>query len=230
MTPAKLLTWDVKDSAVQVAQATVQFILHSATTAIADHGCFRLVLAGGSTPRKAYEQLAQQTTDWSKWQFFYGDERCLPTDDAERNSTMVQQVWLDKISIRDDQHFPIPAELGAAAGAEKYLQTIGDIESFDLVLLGMGEDGHTASLFPNQPWQQDEKILAVNDAPKPPPQRISMGPALIHAARYRCFIITGAGKAAAVKQWRENADLPITRAACPGDTVIIDKPAWGADD
>lgn len=229
MTRVDQLNWDIKDNADQVAEATVDLILRSAIDAVADHGCFRLVLAGGGTPRKAYEQLARQALDWSQWLFYYGDERCLPTDHEERNSMMARQSWLDKIGLQPAQHFPIPAELGAEAGAEKYRRMLEAIEAFDLVLLGMGEDGHTASLFPNQAWQPEARVIAVNDAPKPPPQRISLGPALIHAARQRCFIVTGAGKADAIGQWKNGMVLPISRAALPGDRVIIDKAAWGED-
>lgn len=229
MTRVDQLNWDLKDHADQVAEATVDLILRNAAEALADHGCFRLVLAGGGTPRRAYEQLAEQVLDWSHWLFYYGDERCLPADHEERNSVMACRAWLDKIQLPSNRHFPMPAELGAAAGAEKYRQTIADIEAFDLLLLGMGEDGHTASLFPNQDWQAEARVIAVKDAPKPPPQRISLGPAVIHGARQRCFIITGAGKAAAIAQWKNGVELPISRAALPGDRVIIDTAAWGGE-
>jgi len=229
MTSSDQLNWDIKDHADQVARATVDVIVDAAARAIAERGCFRLVLAGGSTPRTAYEQLAQLPLDWSNWYFYYGDERCLPVDHEERNSVMARHAWLNKIQLDQSRHFPIPAELGAEDGAEKYRQTIADIEAFDLLLLGMGEDGHTASLFPNQLWQPDAEVIPVYDAPKPPPQRISLGPAVIHRARQRCFIITGAGKADAIAEWKNNGDLPISRAALPGDRVIIDKSAWGED-
>lgn len=229
MTSAQQLHWDIKDNAEQVAQATVQRVLESATRAITERGCFRLVLAGGTTPHLAYQRLAQLDIDWSNWLFYYGDERCLPADHEERNSVMVKRAWLDKINIDDTQHFPVPAELGPVEGAERYAHTLANIDAFDLVLLGMGEDGHTASLFPNQTWQEDARVIAVFDAPKPPPERISLGPALIHGAGKRCFIVTGEGKADAVRRWRESGDLPISRAAVPGDGVIIDRAAWGMD-
>jgi 6-phosphogluconolactonase len=229
MTSHSELKWLIKDTATQVAEATEKFVIERAQRAIAKRGCFHLVLAGGTTPRKAYEKLATHKLDWSAWRFYYGDERCLPTDDPERNSLMAEQAWLQRIRINPEQHFPIPAELGPEAGAEQYLQVLETqgIERFDLVLLGMGEDGHTASLFPGHEWSEQARMLAVHDSPKPPPERVSLGPALIHAARRRCFIVTGGGKAAAVQQWREDQPLPIQQAASAGDTVIIDRAAWG---
>lgn len=229
MTSYEAIHWDIKNTADQVAEATAEHILACAEEAIRDRGRFRLVLAGGSTPKQAYEILAREHRDWSGWWFYYGDERCLPIDDPERNSVMARNAWLDSIGIDEARHFPIPGELGAQAGAQAYLETIKDIDAFDLVLLGMGEDGHTASLFPNQPWQTDARVIAVYDAPKPPPQRISLGPAAIHAARRRCFVVSGDSKTDAVRQWRNNADLPIQRAALAGDRVIIDRAAWGRD-
>jgi 6-phosphogluconolactonase len=227
MTSPQSLHWQLKHDAETVARSVAKLILQSASAAIADHGSFRLVLAGGTTPRRAYEILADCNSDWSRWYFYYGDERCLPVDHEERNSVMVQTSWLDKIQLGSGQHFPMAAELGPQAGAEHYRQLIENIDAFDLVLLGMGEDGHTASLFPNQLWQPQARVLAVEDAPKPPPQRVSLGPAVIHQARQRCFVVTGDSKADAVAQWRQGADLPIARAALDGDPVIIDQAAWG---
>ncbi len=229
MTSHKELNWKIFDTPDAVADACVNTIIKTAEESIAQRGAFHLVLAGGTTPKQAYQQLAEKSLDWSKWYFYYGDERCLGIDNAERNSLMAQQAWLDKIDLDNEHHFPIPAELGAEKGAEQYLDMIGKDRVFDLVLLGMGEDGHTASLFPNQSWQADAKVIAVHDSPKPPADRVSLGPALIHTARHRLFMVSGAGKAEAIQQWRKDADLPIKLAARPGDSVLIDKSAWGDD-
>ncbi len=227
MTCPENLRWQVEDTADAVADAVAELILRSATAAIADRQCFRLVLAGGTTPKKIYEILANSDCDWTQWRFYYGDERCLPANHKERNSVMAQNCWLDRIHLHDHQHFPMAAELGAEAGAEHYRGIIAGIDAFDLVLLGMGEDGHTASLFPNRPWQPRARVIAVDDAPKPPAQRISLGPAAIHGARRRCFIITGKAKREAVSRWRQGAELPVALAALDDDPVMIDRAAWG---
>ena len=225
----KDLIWDIYEDAEAVAGAVVKAVISHAKQSITQRGEFHLVLAGGTTPRQAYEQLARKNIDYSHWYFYYGDERCLPTSDEERNNVMAQQAWLDHIELRPEQHLAIPAELGAEQGAKKYLATIGKDRIFDLVLLGMGEDGHTASLFPDHPWQTDAKMLAVHGSPKPPADRVSMGPALLQAAHARLMIITGENKQEAVKQWREKEkDLPIKIIAQPADRIVIDKAAYGS--
>jgi 6-phosphogluconolactonase len=229
MTSTENLHWQLEETAEAVAQTVAGLILQSAAAAIDDHQCFRLVLAGGTTPKRTYEILANSDCDWTGWHFYYGDERCLPVDHKERNSVMVQRCWLNGIHLDSGRHFPMAAELGPEAGAEHYRKIIADIDTFDLVLLGMGEDGHTASLFPNQPWQPQARVIAVNNAPKPPPQRISLGAATIQGAQRRCFIVTGQAKAKAVTQWRRGVDLPIARLALNGDQIIIDRAAWGLE-
>jgi 6-phosphogluconolactonase len=111
--------WHTLETADQVAVAAYQQILDTAKQAIAEHGTFKLVLAGGSTPEKVYRMLAQADADWAKWYIYYGDERCLPADHADRNSLMATQAFLEKVAIPDAQIFTIPAELGPEQGAKK---------------------------------------------------------------------------------------------------------------
>lgn len=131
-----------------VAAEACRLIGEAAQDAIRQRGEFRLVLAGGTTPRLAYERLAGTAQDWSKWQVFFGDERCLPADHADRNSRMAEAAWLERVAIPPAQIHAIAAEHGAARAAADYARTLNGRRPFDLVLLGMGEDGHTASLFP----------------------------------------------------------------------------------
>lgn len=133
-------------------QIAHQRILASAGRAIERHGKFMIVLAGGSTPRDVYRSLRGANADWLHWQVYFGDERCLPVDDPERNSAMAADAWLDHVPIPREQVHAIPAELGPNAGALEYAATLRDVGTFDLVLLGLGEDGHTASLFPGHDW------------------------------------------------------------------------------
>ena len=104
--------WHILETAEQVATAAYWQILDAAEHAIAEHGTFKLVLAGGSTPEKVYRLLAQADADWANWHIYYGDERCLPVDHADRNSLMATQAFLGKVAIPDSQIFTIPAELG----------------------------------------------------------------------------------------------------------------------
>jgi 6-phosphogluconolactonase len=201
--------WHCLDSAEQVAEAACRQILASAERAISEHGRFKLVLAGGTTPAKVYTLLAQSRADWAKWFIYYGDERCLPSDHADRNSVLAEQTLLNKVDIPADQIFAIPAELGPEAAAKRYQQTVAEALPFDMVLLGMGEDGHTASLFPGHRHDQAELTHAVYNSPKPPPERVSMSANALSSTQELIFLVTGANKQEPVKNWRDGQDLPV---------------------
>lgn len=219
--------WHILETAGQVALAACQQILESAEHAIAEHGTFKLVLAGGSTPEKVYRLLAQADADWSKWFIYYGDERCLPTDHADRNSLMATQAFLEKVAIPDSQIFSIPAELGPEQAAKKYQQIVANALPFDMVLLGLGEDGHTASLFPGHQHQEDELAHAVYNSPKPPPERVSISAKALSNTEQLIFLITGANKQEAVNNWRSGLDLPVAKIE-PGNPIdiYIDRDAY----
>jgi 6-phosphogluconolactonase len=158
------VTWKPYESIDQLAEAVCQRVLDAADKAIKATGAFKLVLAGGTAPVKAYQLLATKQQDWGKWHIYHGDERCLPVDDAERNSLVADQKWLNLVTIPKAQIHAIPAELGAEAGAESYAKDVTEAGKFDLVLLGMGEDGHTASLFPGHVHNLDELTHAVHNS------------------------------------------------------------------
>ena len=215
----KNILWHVLENS-QIATAVSQHILEAAAKAIADHGNFKLVLAGGSTPEKVYRLLGDAKTDWSLWTIYFGDERCLPKEHADRNSLMAQTSFLDKVAIPKEQIFVIPAELGPETAAKLYQQVVAKALPFDMVLLGMGEDGHTASLFPGQTHPENELAHAVYDSPKPPLERVSMSATALSNTTELIFIITGAGKKDAVKLWRLGQDLPIARIV-PNNAVDV---------
>jgi 6-phosphogluconolactonase len=219
--------WHTLETADQVALAAYEQILKSAEQAIADHGTFKLVLAGGSTPEKVYRLLAHADADWSKWYIYYGDERCLPADHADRNSLMATSAFLEKVAIPDAQIFTIPAELGPEPAAKKYQQIVASALPFDMVLLGMGEDGHTASLFPGHQHQEEELAHAVYNSPKPPPERVSISAKALSNTQQLIFLITGANKQEAVKNWRSGQDLPVATIAPENPIdIYIDKDAY----
>jgi 6-phosphogluconolactonase len=221
--------WHILEAADQVAQAAYQQILEFAEQAIAEHGAFKLVLAGGGTPEKVYRLLAQADADWSKWFIYYGDERCLPADHADRNSLMATQVFLAKVAIPDAQIFTIPAELGPEQAAKKYHQVVEDALPFDMVLLGMGEDGHTASLFPGHQHPEDELTHAVYNSPKPPPERVSISAKALSNTQHLIFLITGANKQEAVNNWRSGQDLPVaTIVPINPIDIYIDRDAYNS--
>ena len=202
--------WKHYNSIDCLCHAVCDAIALSAHRAIAQRGRFSVVLAGGNTPRAIYRLLRDLTMDWSKWHVYHGDERCLKPDHEERNSLMVQQVLLDHVAIPAQQVHHIPAELGPLAGASAYAKTLQGVGCFDLVLLGLGEDGHTASLFPGHAVDNRADAVAVFDSPKPPAQRITLSQKRLNHAEQVIFIVSGAGKQQAVNDWRSGVAIPAT--------------------
>lgn len=168
------------------------------------------MLAGGTTPVAVYRLLVNAQTDWRCWHVFFGDERCVPEGDPARNDAMARRAWLDAVAIPAAQIFPIPAELGAEAAAEGYRQLLAGIDLFDLVLLGLGEDGHTASLFPGHDLGEkpDMAVLAVHGAPKPPPDRVSLGADRLGHARSVLFLVSGDSKRDALARLKHGEPIP----------------------
>lgn len=218
------LKWTLLNSAQEVAAAASRQILQQAEIAIRQRGIYRIVLAGGSTPQMTYELLGKKQADWSNWAFYFGDERCLPAGHAELNSTMARQSLLDHVAVNTQQIHSIPAHLGAEQAADLYLDIIKPALPFDTVLLGMGEDGHTASIFPGQNWQNQPLVYPVHDAPKPPPDRVTLSKDALANTRKLLYLVTGAGKATAVKKWLQGESLPVNAIPLRADTeVLIDK-------
>jgi len=220
---AQQCRWHSYSTTAELEQAAVKAILLAAQQAIGLRGAFHIVLAGGTTPRRVYESLCRANADWAAWHVYIGDERCLPPDHAERNSRMAALAWLDHVAIPHEQIHPIPAEKGAEIAASSYAQTLAAIELFDLVLLGLGEDGHTASLFPGHELGSAPNApatLAVFDAPKPPPERVSLSACRLSAARQVMFLVTGAAKRQAIRDWRGGVAIPAASIA-PASGVDI---------
>ncbi|HXU93092.1 MAG TPA: 6-phosphogluconolactonase [Gallionella sp.] len=223
MAASQTRRWHEFDSVIEFERAARTFILDKAEQAIAARGAFRIVLAGGDTPRNIYRALCDADTDWSAWHIYFGDERCLPVDDPERNSHMASSAWLDHVDIPSQQIHPIPGELGPETAATGYASDLANVGEFDLVLLGLGEDGHTASLFPGGSWEQTQllpAVIPVLDAPKPPPQRISLSPARLSHALSVLFLIRGKNKREAIENWRAGVAIPASR-ICPPAGVDI---------
>jgi 6-phosphogluconolactonase len=219
----ELCRWHAVDDELALQQMAIEMILASAAGAIHERGQFHLVLAGGNTPREIYHGLGAAQTDWSAWHIYFGDERCLPSDDSDRNSRMAAEVWLDCVPIPTLQVHTIPAELGAFQAARIYAETLRTVGDFDLVLLGLGEDGHIASLFPGHDWgtaPDSPATLVVMDAPKPPPLRVSLSAARLSRARKVVFLVSGEFKHRAVAEWRAGKDIA-ARAIMPTAGVDV---------
>jgi 6-phosphogluconolactonase len=167
-----------------------------------------IALAGGSTPRAAYQQLAGRCPPWGRVAFFFGDERCVPPDAEGSNYGMAREALLDRIPLRADQVHRVRGELppaeGAARAEEDLRATVAGspFPVLDLVLLGMGADGHTASLFPGAPELEERERLAVavHRPEMPQPWRVSMTLPVINAARRILIVVGSAEKAEMVRR------------------------------
>lgn len=210
--PAARPRWTAVVDAATLCLVACQRIEQASVQAIQRRRRLLLVLAGGNTPRAVYRRLRRLDTDWTRWQIYFGDERCLPVDAAGRNSRMAATAWLDHVPVPRDQIHAIPAERGPEAGARAYAAVLAGIGSFDLVLLGLGEDGHTAALFPGQPWgtgADAADVLAVTAAPHPPAQRVSLSAHRLSRTRDLLFIVAGDSKRRALARWRAGGALPV---------------------
>jgi len=193
MTPRVLRTPNfVKDA--------VSLILETGREAIARSGMFRLGLAGGGTPRAVYKALAARADDlpWECVQITFGDERCVPADSPDSNFHMAFESLLCRVPLPVGNVFQIEGEIDpneAAAQCEAQLAAVAKrmgetIYRHDLLLLGLGEDGHTASLFPGSPaLEETQRLVIPTTGPKPPPQRITFTYPLLNASRKVAFLL-----------------------------------------
>jgi len=186
-------------------------------------GARSLVLAGGTTPRRCYELLAQLDVEWGRVSVLFGDERCVPPLDPASNYRMAKEALLDR--VLPASVYRIPAELGPDEGADLYAEVVEFVAPFDLVVLGVGEDGHTASLFPGHPaLKADGLTVGIHDAPKPPPERVSLTLEVLRDSRRVIILATGAGKADAVAR-AKRGEVP--SGMIPRARWLIDRAAAG---
>jgi 6-phosphogluconolactonase len=160
-------------------------------------GSRTLVLAGGSTPRRCYELLARLDVQWGKVTVLFGDERCVPPDHPDSNYKMAREALLDQVAPATVHR--MAGELGPDEGAAEYSRIVQGLAPLDIVVLGIGEDGHTASLFPGHPEVNAKGwAIGVRNSPKPPPERVTLTLEALRGARLVIILATGAGKAQAV--------------------------------
>lgn len=170
-----------------------------------------IALSGGSTPKRAFEIMATMAFPWHQIHFYLSDERCYPPDHPDRNDVMINQTLWSKIDIPASNLHPMRSELGNEAGAKDYTQVIQDINALDIILLGMGEDGHTASLFPNNPGLEDQRpAIPVDHSPKPPKQRISLSAKVIKAGKERIVLACGASKFTIIQAIIKSQTFPVS--------------------
>ncbi|MDT7604245.1 MAG: 6-phosphogluconolactonase [Acidobacteriota bacterium] len=202
-----------------VARAAAERFVELANEGAAKSGRFSVALSGGSTPRRIYELLAGEelraAVDWSKVHIFFGDERCVPPDDDESNYRMARETLLSRVSVAPENIHRMTGEGDAVANARLYEDDLraffGEVAlpAFDLVMLGLGEDGHTASLFPGS-RALDERAawVTANRVEKLGAFRLTLTAPVINNAAHVMFVVAGAGKAERLREVIEGARDP----------------------
>ena len=195
------------------AEATAAFVLEVGQAAIRTKGRFFIALSGGTTPETLYRTLTSPAFvdrfDWSRTIFFFSDERCVPPSDPRSNYALANKTLFTPLKITSSQVYRMAGESrDPPVAAHEYEQqlylatkTPPSVQpSLDLILLGLGKDGHTASLFPGVPVLRDhQRLIAATQSPKDPPNRLTMTFAAINRASVILFLVTGAGKAGVVR-------------------------------
>ncbi|MEP7292846.1 MAG: 6-phosphogluconolactonase [Chloroflexota bacterium] len=217
---------------IAAAHAVAAQFAAAAERAITTKGRFTVVLAGGSTPRDVYRLLASDdyaaAVEWEYTQVFWGDERCVPLNDPENNGRMARETLLDHVPIPTDHIHRIPSQLAPEDAALEYEQTLRtyfferglEQPEFDLVLLGLGAEGHTASLFPHSPvLHEQERWVAATYVERMNSWRVTLTPVALNSAAKVIFLVVGEEKAEAL---REILSEPKTPDELPAQ--IVDPP------
>ncbi len=228
----------VYPSPADVATALAQQFVAAAHVAIGSRGRFSVALSGGTTPKATYALLAAppfaKAIDWSSVEIFFGDERCVPPDHEQSNYRMAREAFLGPLAIPDAHVHRMRGEddppRAAVAYRDDLVATLGEQPRFDLVMLGMGPDGHTASLFPgSDPLTDDAQLVRAVYSSSQSQWRITLTPRAINAARAVVFAVEGAGKAKTLAAVREGPYDPTalpSQIIAPTDGTLI----WLADD
>jgi 6-phosphogluconolactonase len=220
---------EVFDNLVLLTRRAAQEVLQRAEAAVARREQFTLALSGGSTPRGLYELLVSDEyrarIPWRRAHFFWGDERSVPPDHPDSNFGMVRSAMLSKVEVPAENIHRIEAELPASVAAQAYEEHIraffrlkpGQGPPFDLALLGLGADAHTASLFPGmEAVREKERLVIATSAPKLGSPRITLTPPALNAAAEVMFLVAGADKASALAAVRQG---PIDRDRYPAQAI-----------
>jgi len=223
---------DVELRILADADAVAEAVAERLARAAADGG--HVVLTGGKTPERAYERAAELASDWSRVDLWWGDERCVPPEDANSNYGMAKRALLDRIARQPRGVHRIEGERGPDAAASAYEVELGSTQ-LDLLLLGIGPDGHVASLFPGKPSLDvtDRKVVGSEPGLEPWVDRVTMTLPTLRAAREILFVVSGEAKADAVRRAfveEPSRDTPssLVRAESGQTTVIVDRAAAAA--
>jgi len=191
-----------------------------------------VVLTGGTTPERAYELAAERNPDWSRTELWWGDERCVPPDDDRSNYGMAKRALLDRLDVQPAAVHRMRGELGRETGAEEYDRELGDLARFDFLLLGLGPDGHVASLYPDQPTldESERRVIGAEAKLDPYVDRITLTLPMLRAAHAIVFLVAGEDKADAVARAfaggpSRSTPASLVRAVSGTTTAVLDPAA-----
>jgi len=214
--------------AEHVAELTADTVRARLDAAITSRGKASIGLAGGKTPQAMHARLAAFPIDWSRVHVYFGDERCVPPDDEKSNYRAARESLIDPAKIPASNVHRMEGELSPGEAAARYTDVIATALPLDVLILGMGDDGHTASLFPGEPVPADDALVIASHSPVTPHNRITLTLAAIRMSRAVILQVTGANKAARLAQvYRElEANTPRFPVAQIGPaTWIVDEAA-----
>jgi 6-phosphogluconolactonase len=213
----------------ELAREFVKLVEDEARRAIAERGSFSMAVPGGSAAEILLPSLVGSPIEWAEVEVFWVDERMVPPGDVDSNFRLARTGWLDAVSIPKERIHRMrgedPPSVAEAAYARALRDTLGDPARIDLVLLGMGSDGHVASLFPGhgllRAWDRD--VATLDDAPKPPPGRMTLTLKTLTAARRIVVFATGDAKADAIRDAiaNEDSELPVALATMGAGAVTF---------
>ena len=200
--------WFVYKEFTEAAKEASEFLANNIDKCIVTKDVCHVILPGGNTPVASLKLLAKKSIPWIKVHWYLGDERCCPQGHADRNDLMLEKHLWSRISETNIHH--ILAELGAEKAAELYRDEIKSIGMFDIAFLGMGEDGHTASLFPaHEALEDNRSVIPVYHSPKPPPERVTLSIETLRQTKVKIVLVSGKEKAAVISRIKKGESLPI---------------------
>jgi len=224
-----------------VAERAAAEVVRQLRHALDERGIAHLALSGGTTPGRTYELLAGMPVEWDRVEVWFADERCVAPEDEQSNYRLARETLLDPADIAPERVHRMEGELGPDDGARRYAQALAErvssesgaeagVPCLDVVVLGIGPDGHVASLFPGaSTLDAGESAICegVRDSPKPPPERITLSLAVLRAARNTLLLATGTSKADAIAAMlgEPSRHVPASLLARGRLTVIVDDAA-----
>jgi len=205
--------WYINNDFESASLAAAEFLADSIKKCCQQRDQCHVVLPGGNTPANCLSALSKMKLPWEKIHWYPGDERVCEKNDPQRNDLMLEKNFWSKLPA--GVFHSIPTELGVEQAVEQFTAELKLVKQMDIAFLGLGEDGHTASLFPGNPALDDSSpVVAVYDSPKPPPSRVSLGLDYLRGSKLKMVLASGVGKTGVIQSIRQGTDFPVN---CIGD-------------